>query len=167
MVIYVRTIIAGFALILSPVAAEAITFNVIFSDALTQQGTVFTNLSGTIAYTSAGDLAPSDFFFSDGNATFTPANPISGAWDATWSGSTLKSMVTSGSIFLYDNGNRLVFSPAAPSLGVDSYEYDTARYISGALGQVTFTLVPEPSTFLTVALGVLGLGVRRRRAAVR
>jgi len=150
------------AFLVMPLGAAAATFNVIFSGAAPLP-------SGTITFANVGDLAPTSFSFSDGISVWTSADSITGAWATLWSGSLPVDFQGAGGSLLsiFDtvapnaSGGDLRFIEAGLSLAGPSYN-------SVAPGAFSYAVVvPEPTTFSLVALGVLALGLGRRRTAAR
>jgi len=156
-----RTLIAGLALILIPVATQASTFNVIFTGGSPLP-------SGTVTFAADGpaNTTPTSFSFSDGNHVWTESDSIiQGAFNTQWSGLTPISFTNAGgNVMIHDDqampfgGNlQFTYNPPIP----------TWATFTSALGTYSFQAVPEPVTFSMLALGALALGLRRPRAAAR
>jgi hypothetical protein len=183
---YAGFLIAGFALLLSPVAAEAspITFNVIFGPP-TGVSPNFSppEFTGTVTYSQVGDLVPMSISITDtdgGSFTTLTANcvlPTCG-WGTVWSGGVPSSLAGNGTsdvVLSASTGALLDLNGAAiygwsdlnicvpPNPNIPSPGYCGVS----SSGSYSMTPVPEPTAILSVALGVLGLGLRRRLGAVR
>jgi len=148
------------ALLLMPLTAAAVTFNVIFSGGATKP-------SGTITFANVGDLAPTSFLFSDNISVWTEADSVTGSWATLWNGNLPVDFLGAGAGILLTildtvapqgSGQDLRFIKAGASLPGPSYN-------SQSPGAFAYTVVPEPTTLSLVGLGMLALGLRRRRAA--